>query len=92
MIYFNTVNNLIISMLSLNHGLWIMTQTSPIELRINSNNTRHSEGGGEGGLVEVSHFFLLLKTLFLMLLEEKLCITKQNKASKDTYFLTLLIL
>jgi hypothetical protein len=48
--------------------------------------------GGGTGVIEVSHtLFLLFKTLFLILLEGKLCVTKQDKASKDTFFLVLLI-
>jgi hypothetical protein len=40
----------------------------------------------------VSHrLFFIFKTLFLMLLEEKLVITKQDTASKDTFFLINLI-
>jgi hypothetical protein len=35
--------------------------------------------------------FLLFKILFLMLLEETLCVTKQDKASKDTFLLLHLI-
>jgi hypothetical protein len=48
--------------------------------------------GGGGGFSEVSHtLYLLFKTLFLILLEGKLCVTKQDKASKDTFFLVHLI-
>jgi hypothetical protein len=40
----------------------------------------------------VSHtLYLLFKTLFIILLEGKLCVTKQDKASKDTFFLVHLL-
>jgi hypothetical protein len=45
-------------------------------------------GGGAGFNKESQ---LLFETLFLMLLEGKLFDTKQDKASKDTYFLIHLI-
>ena len=48
---------------------------------------------GGGGVDEVSHrLFSFLKVLFSMLLEEKLFVTKQDTASKDTFFLINLIL
>ncbi len=44
--------------------------------------------GGGGGFDEVSHIlFIIFKILFLMFLEEKLVVTKQDTASKDTFFL-----
>ncbi len=48
-------------------------------------------GGGGGVRQSVTQTFLFLKILFLMLLEEKLVITKQDAASKDTFFFINLI-
>jgi hypothetical protein len=43
---------------------------------------------GGGGVKEMTHLlFLLFETLFLMHLEGKLFDTKQDNASKDTFFL-----
>ncbi len=48
--------------------------------------------GGEGGFDKVSHIlFLLFEILFLMILEGELFVTKQHKASKDTFFLIHLV-
>ncbi len=45
-----------------------------------------------GGVDEVSHtLFIIFKILFLMFLEEKLDVTKQDTASKDTFFMINLI-
>jgi hypothetical protein len=44
-----------------------------------------------GGQRSVTHTFLLFEALFLMLLKGRVFVTKQDKASKDTFILIHLI-
>jgi hypothetical protein len=48
-------------------------------------------GGGRGSPKCHTQFFLLFKTLFLMLWDVKIFVIGQDKASKDTFFLYQLI-